>query len=148
MTKGLTRACRRARRARVGCVLLMMALTAAACTSAPSAPATAIPVTDFRMVAGHWSGVVVGLAGPKNDEGDWVDLTIAEDGTYDFGVYRTIGVFAGKGKLTLVDGKLASEGERGRATFTLSERGGRQYLRAEGVQRSGTSISGDLHRKQ
>ena len=134
-------------RARVRCGLLIAMLALVACTSAPPpAPATPVAITDFRMVAGKWVGTVVGLAGPRNDEGDWLELTIGEDGTYDFGIYRTIGVFGGKGKLMLQDGKLTGEGERGRATYALSERGGRQSLLAEGVLKSGTTVSGTLRR--
>lgn len=136
------------RRARAGRGLFIVMLALAACTSTPPAPATPVSITDFRMVAGRWVGTVVGLTGPRSDEGDWVEMTIGEDGTYDFGIYREIGVFAGKGKLTLKDGKLAAEGQRGRAAYTLTERGGRQYLRAEGVVKSGTLVSGDLRRAQ
>ena len=127
-------------------LLVVVMLGLAACSSAASAPATPVPITDLKMVAGRWAGVVVGLAGPRTTQEDWVNLTITEDGTYDFGIYRTIGMFGGKGKLTLQDGKLMGAGERGNATFTLIDRGGRQYLRADGVLQSGGTVSGDLHR--
>lgn len=135
-------------RARANAALLIVMLAAAACASTPSVPATPVPITDFRMVAGRWGGVLLGLSGPRNDEGDWVNVSVGEDGSFNFGIYRTIGAFAGKGKLTLKDGKLEGEGERGSATYTLVERGGKQYLRVEGKLKSGTDVSGDLHRTQ
>jgi len=135
-------------RARASAALVIVLVVATACASTPSGPATPVPITDFKMIAGRWGGVILGLSGPRNDEGDWVDVAIGEDGSFNFGVYRTIGAFAGKGKLTLKDGKLTGEGERGSATYTLIDRGGKQYLRAEGRLKSGTQISGDLHRTQ
>jgi hypothetical protein len=100
------------------------------------------------MVAGKWGGIVMGLAGPQNDQGDWVNIQIGQDGTYDFGVFRNIGAFAGKGKLTLADGKLIAQGERGRATYSLVDRGGQRFLHVEGKLEGGTDVSGDLHRVQ
>jgi hypothetical protein len=95
------------------------------------------------MVAGKWLGTVSGLAGPR-DEADAVQVTIGEDGTYDFGVYRTIGVFGGKGQFTLQDGKLTAKGERGDTTFALYERAGRRYLRGDGRLQNGTPVSVEL----
>src|SRR5215468_750582 len=81
--------------------LWCIALALGACASSPPEPtAIPVPITDFKMVAGRWQGSVSGLAGPRN-EGDSVQVTIGEDGTYDFGIYRTIGVFGGKGQFTL-----------------------------------------------
>lgn len=113
--------------------LWCIALALGACASSPPEPtAIPVPITDFKMVAGRWQGSVSGLAGPRN-EGDSVQVTIGEDGTYDFGIYRTIGVFGGKGQFTLQDGKLMAQGERGRVTYELYERGGRRYLKGIGV---------------
>jgi hypothetical protein len=102
-----------------------------------------VPITDFRAVSGQWAGPVVGLAG-RREEGDWVKLAIAADGSYNFGITRTIGVFGGNGQFTLQDGKLAMQGERGRATFTLLEGGGRRRLRGDGVLTSGGAVTADL----
>jgi hypothetical protein len=129
--------------------VLVAVLATAACTSAaPPPPATTIPITSFQMVAGRWAGPVKGLPGPARDQADWIEVTIAEDGSYDFGIVRTIGMFGGKGKFTLKDGTLTSQSERGRAEYTLSERGGRQYLRAEGVLQNNIKVMGDLTRSK
>jgi hypothetical protein len=42
-----------------------------------------------------------------------VTLAIGETGAYEFASYRMIGVFAGKGKLVLTDGKLSAKSEKG-----------------------------------
>ena len=147
MSKGLSAASRCAWRSTSLWRVWPALFLTAACTLAPTAPATTIPITSFRMVAGNWGGVVQGLA-KVNDDGDWVKVTIGEDGSSDFGIYRTIGVFGGKGKLTLADGKLTGQGERGGVTYTLIERGGKQYLHVEGKLKTGTDVAGDLHRVQ
>jgi hypothetical protein len=135
----------RRRRLDVGAVVMFLVLGAgvlAGCGSTPSpssVPAAAmspVAITDFRTIAGKWAGPVTGLA-QRRTEGDWVQLSIAPDGTYEFGVARTIGMFAGKGQFTLEDGKLVMSGERGRATYALFEGGGRRLLRASGVLAAG-----------
>jgi len=42
-----------------------------------------------------------------------VTLVIADTGAYEFASYRTVGVFSGKGKLTLTEGKLSAKSEKG-----------------------------------
>jgi hypothetical protein len=70
---------------------------------------TAIP--DFKSVAGKWEGLLV--RNPRTRDDDWVTFVIGETGTYEFVSYRMIGVFAGKGKLVLADGKLNAKSEKG-----------------------------------
>jgi hypothetical protein len=132
----------------LGRLIVVLAVTIAGCTSAPpQPPATTVPITSFQMVAGKWQGTVVGLSGSK-DEGDSIEVTIGEDGSYDFGMFRTIGMFGGKGQFGLKDGKLTSQSQRGNAEYTLSERGGRQYLRGEGLFENNRMVTADLTRKR
>jgi len=142
----------RRRRPDVSAVLVLLVLGAGVlggCASSPSpssVPAAAmspVAISDFRAVAGRWAGPVTGLA-QRRTEGDWVQLSIAADGTYEFGVARTIGMFGGKGQFTLEDGKLVMAGERGRATYALFEGDGRRLLRASGVLTSGGTVSAEL----
>lgn len=135
------------RRQLAGALSLLLAVAMGACTTAPSTSSAVSPVaiTDFKMVAGRWQGLVTGLAS-RRDEGDTVQLTIGNDGTYDFGVYRTIGALTGKGTFTLQDGKLRMQGERGQAVYTLYEGNGRQYLRSEGELSSGMPLSAEFRR--
>lgn len=94
------------------------------------------------MIAGKWSGLVIGLASQR-DDGDWVDLVIRENGTYEYGIARNIGVMAGKGTLTLQDGKLLMAGDRGQGSFSLLEGGGIRVLRGSGTVH-GMPLRGDL----
>ncbi len=126
---------------------LFIALTGAGCAT-PSTPAAAlstVPITDFKSVAGKWGGLVRGLPprGSSRDE-DYVDVEIRPDGTYDFGIFRTVGVFGGTGKLTLEDGRMLLKGERGSATLVLLEGNGRRVLRTNAVMTNGLRLSSDL----
>ena len=112
--------------------------------STQSPPALSpVAITDIGSVAGKWAGPVTGLA-TRRTEGDWVNVVIGPDGTYDFGVYRTIGMFGGKGKLTVQDGKLALHSDRGNSTLALFEGGGKRVLRGDGVLSDGTRINAEL----
>ena len=68
-------------------------------------------VADFKGVAGKWQGLLV--RNPRTRDDDWVTLVIGETGAYEFASYRMIGVFAGKGKLVLTDGKLSAKSDKG-----------------------------------
>jgi hypothetical protein len=122
-----------------------LSLTVAGCAETSQSPPALSPVaiTDIGSVAGKWAGPVTGLA-KRRDEGDWVNVVIAPDGTYDFGIYRTIGMFGGKGKLIVQDGKLALHSDRGNSTLTLFEGGGKRVLRGDGVLSDGTRINSEL----
>ena len=68
-------------------------------------------VTDVKSVSGKWEGLLV--RNPRTRDDDWVTLVIGETGSYEFASYRMIGVFAGKGKLVLADGKGIAKSEKG-----------------------------------
>ena len=122
-----------------------LALTVAGCAEMSQSPPALSPVaiTDIGSVAGKWAGPVTGLA-TRRDQDDWVNVVIAPDGTYDFGIYRTIGVFGGKGKLTVQDGKLALRSDRGTGTLSLFEGGGKRVLRGDTVLSDGTRVNSEL----
>jgi hypothetical protein len=116
-----------------------------ACSSLgpPDSPTwTVVPVTDFTAVAGKWEGLMTRHPRPRAD--DWIRVMIQEDGTYEFASYRTIGVFSGKGRLSLTDGRLTTQSERGTATCTLHRANGQRMLRAVGVTKDGLEYSADL----
>src|SRR5213594_783922 len=105
-----------------------------ACSSLgpPESPTwTVVPIADFTAVAGKWEGLMTRHPRPRTD--DWVRVTIQEDGTYEFASYRITGVFSGKGRLSLTDGRLTAQSERGTATCTLHRANGQRMLRAVGV---------------
>src|SRR5215472_12770926 len=91
----------------VGFIGLAVLLLMVGCSSmAPSDTRQWQPtaVTDFKSVAGKWEGLLV--RNPRTRDDDWVTLVIGDTGAFDFASFRTIGVFAGKGKLALTDGNL------------------------------------------
>ena len=107
-------------------------------------PAT---VTDFKSVAGKWEGLLV--RNPRTRDDDWVTVVIGETGTYEFVSYRMIGVFSGKGKLVLTDGKLSAKSEKGgQMTLQLFTDSGspERMLRAEAKDSEGFQYWADLKR--
>jgi hypothetical protein len=126
-------------------LLVLMSTMLAACAGMDSGGLTQVPITDFKMVAGKWGGLVTDIT-PRQD--NWVDVTIMPDGKYDFGIYRTIGVFGGKGSFTLTDGKLEARGPRGSATYTLYQSGTRRVLRVQAKLFDGRQVSARLSPKE
>jgi hypothetical protein len=108
----------------------------------PAAPPAAgwspVPIADIKSVAGKWEGQLTRARGPRDD---WMELTIREDGSYEAVSYRTIGVLRGTGRLTLTDGKLVAQGERGTATLALSARGAERRLDVTMRNREGADIT-------
>jgi hypothetical protein len=131
--------------------LVMLALVTSAIITAPTdlyaakpTHPTAVAISDMKSVAGRWSGILYGRPGGQRGE-DWVEVAIHEDGTYTVASARTIGVFEGSGKVRLEDGRLASEGEKARVTFTLYQRDGKRFLRIDGTMASGQPLQADLY---
>ena len=126
-------------------IVAALALTLSGCAevSQPAPALSPVTIKDFASVAGKWAGRISGLAS-RREEDDQVNVVIGPDGTYEFGIYRTIGVASGKGTLTLQDGKLAFSGERGAGTLSLFEGGGKRVLRGNGVLSDGTRLDTDL----
>jgi hypothetical protein len=75
-----------------------------------------------------------------------VRITIQDTGDYDFVSYRTIGVFSGKGILTVADGKATAQSERGNLTMQLftDKASSQVILRAEGKGKDGISYRAEL----
>jgi hypothetical protein len=113
-----------------------------AASAKPQLSPTAI--TDIKSIAGKWEGIMIRT--PKSRTDDWVNVTIQDTGDYDFASYRTIGVFSGKGKLTVADGKATGQGERGKLTLQLftDKASGQPMLRAEGKAKDGLSYRAEL----
>jgi hypothetical protein len=128
---------------------MVAAAALTACTMRyPTSTATPVPITDYRMVAGQWQGLLTGIPTRSADDSDAVRLTISDDGTYDFGVYRMIGAFEGKGRFGLRDGKLVTQHQPRPATFALYDHDGRRWLKGEGVVGDGLPVSVELKRTQ
>ena len=104
-------------------------------------------VTDFKNVAGKWEGLLV--RNPRTPDDDWVTLAIGDTGTYEFVGYRLIGVFGGKGKLVLSDGKLSGKSEKGtQMTLQLyvDPASSERMLKAEAKDSGGYTYAGEFKR--
>ena len=101
-------------------------------------------ITDIKTVAGKWEGIMIRTPRSRND--DWVNVSIQDSGDYEFASYREIGVFSGKGTLTLKDGKAVSQGEKGSVTVQLftDKAKGQSMLKAEGKGKDGISYRAEL----
>src|SRR4051794_19619872 len=95
----------------IGLTFLPLVVACGSMTSKPAQQWQPTAVTDFKNVAGKWEGLLV--RNPRTRDDDWVTLVLGDTGTYEFVSYRQIGVFAGKGKLVLNDGKLSAKSEKG-----------------------------------
>ena len=104
-------------------------------------------ISDFKSVAGKWEGLLV--RNPRTRDDDWLTFVIGETGTYEFVSYRLIGVFAGKGKLVLSDGKLSAKSDKGgQMTLELYADSGssQRMLRALAKDSEGFTYYADLKR--
>ena len=104
-------------------------------------------ITDVKSVAGKWQGLLV--RNPRNPDDDWVTFAIGETGAYEFVSYRMTGVFSGKGKLVLTDGKLSAKSDRGgQMTLQLFADSGssERMLRVEAKDGEGFHYWADLKR--
>jgi hypothetical protein len=101
-------------------------------------------ISDIKAIAGKWEGLMIRT--PKARSDDWVRVSIQDSGDYDFSSYRTIGVFSGKGNLTVKDGKATAQSEKGSVTVQLftDNASGKSMLKAEGKGKDGISYRAEL----
>jgi hypothetical protein len=103
-----------------------------------------IPITDVASVAGTWTGVVSRVTGSA--EGDWVEVNVKENGTFEAVSARQIGALLGSGTLTVTDGRIQAAGPHGTALLTLYDRQGRALV-MDFRDRSGVRYSAELRPK-
>lgn len=128
----------------VVCIAVLSLLTLG-CQSPGHEPAqqwTPLPIESIASVAGKWAGLM--LREPRSREEDWVRLTIAADGAYEFTSYRTIGVFSGRGQFSLSEGKLTVKTDRATATGSLWGSDGHRKLQFVAVMTDGTKYTTEL----
>jgi hypothetical protein len=100
------------------CALGLVIALAGCAGSAPATTTEPVAITDVASIAGKWVGLLE-LAGSRDRE-DYLEVTIAGDGTYSAAAARTIGVMDARGTVTVAGGKLVIQGERGgKGTATL-----------------------------
>jgi len=90
---------------------LAFVLGLAGCASNGSATVGPVAITDVASIAGKWVGLLE-MAGSRNRE-DYLEVTIAGDGTYRASSARTIGLLDTRGTVTVSEGRLLIQGERG-----------------------------------
>lgn len=101
-----------------------------------------VPITEISDVSGKWDGFMRVVPHQRRD--DWVTVTIAPDGTYEFSSLRTIGVFSGHGQFALNDGKLFSKSERGSVEAVLYQSAGQRMLKAKGRAADGNEYTAEV----
>ena len=103
-------------------------------------------ITDIKSIAGKWEGIMIRT--PKSKTDDWVNMSIQDNGDYEFASYRTIGVFSGKGNLAVKDGKAVAQSEKGSLTMQLftDKTKGQSMLKAEGKGKDGISYRAELQK--
>jgi hypothetical protein len=99
-------------------------------------------IADVSDVAGKWDGLMRRIPPDRRD--DWVTVTIAPDGRYEFSSLRTIGVFSGQGRFDVTDGKLQSRSERGAVEAVLYQAGSQRMLKAKGRAADGTEYTAEV----
>ena len=102
---------------------------------------TPVALTDIKSVAGKWNGVVY----RSGFEGEYIELTIREDGSYDFLSRQTVGSASGRGKMVVSDGRLVIHGEKGRGVATvLKGPGGDRVMKVDATLSDNSLLSASL----
>jgi hypothetical protein len=130
--------------ARLALIASVMIVSPVPLFAATRSNPTAVAIPEFQSVVGRWSGILYGRPGATRGQ-DWVELALHPDGTFTLASARMVGAFSSSGTMRLTDGKLISEGEKSQVTFTLYQRDGKRFLRAEGTTASGQSLRADLY---
>jgi hypothetical protein len=122
------------------------ALACAVFAASAKAQWSPIPIDDVKSISGNWEGLMIRTPTAKND--DWVNVSIQDNGDYEFASYRTIGVFSGKGNLAVKDGKAVTQSERGTATLQLftEPTKGENMLKVESKGKDGISYRAELRK--
>ena len=101
-----------------------------------------VPIADLSSVEGKWDGLMRRV--PPERRADWLTVTIASNGRYQFSSLRTIGVFSGHGEFSVNEGKLQSRSERGTVEAVLYEAGSQRMLKAKGRAADGTEYTAEV----
>lgn len=127
-----------------GFVIGVQAALACAAFAAEKTQWSPTEITDIKSISGKWEGLMIRT--PKSKSDDWVNVSIQDNGDYEFASYRTIGVFSGKGNLAVKDGKAMAQTERGNVTIQLltEKTKGENMLKAEGKGKDGISYRAEL----
>jgi hypothetical protein len=125
-------------------VVVQAALACAVFAASAKTQWSPTEITDIKSIAGKWEGIMIRT--PKSRTDDWVNVSIQDNGDYEFASYRTTGVFSGKGNLAVKDGKAMAQGEKGSVTVQLftEKTKNQSMLKAEGKGKDGVSYRAEL----
>jgi hypothetical protein len=125
-------------------IALQAALACGGFTASEKAQWSPTEISDFKSIAGKWEGLLIRTPTAKNE--DWVNVSIQDNGEYEFVSYRTIGVFSGKGKMAVKDGKAVTQNEKGSLTVQLftDKTKGQSMLKAESKGKDGIDYRAEL----
>src|SRR5262249_60172530 len=90
---------------------LAMVLRLAGCAGSGSSTTAPLPITDVASIAGKWVGLLE-IAGSR-DRQDYVEVTIAGDGTYRAASARPVGGMDARGRVEGADGRPLVPGDGG-----------------------------------
>ena len=125
--------------------LVLLAILLAACAGRTGPAWAPAPIGDLASVRGTWAGLM--LRDPAGRE-DWLELTIAPDGSFQGKSYRQIGALSGSGHFTLVNGRLEAKTARASLTGALFQADGRRMLRIEATTTDGLRFRAELEPAQ
>lgn len=134
------------RRLRGAWGVLAIVLTACAAGGGATSLGTPVTITDIKMVAGRWEGLMSPETGRERD--DFIEVTLGENRTYEAKSSRTIGVMDARGTYEISDGKLLLRGQRSTGTGTLREKDGRHVLTVAVTTNEGLRYSARLSPKR
>jgi hypothetical protein len=125
---------------------LAIVLTACAAGGGASNLGTPVNITDVKMVAGRWDGLMSPETGRERD--DFIEVTLGVDRTYEAKSSRTIGAMDARGTYQISDGKVLFQGQRSTGTGTLWEKDGRRVLIVAVTTNEGLRYSARLSPKR
>src|SRR5262249_53763472 len=96
---------------RIGALALIVVALAGCARSGTAGSSGPVAITNLASISGKWVGLLE-IAG-SGDREDYIEVTIATDGTYRAASARTIGIMDARGTASVSEGKLLIQGERG-----------------------------------
>ena len=118
----------------------VVALAALLVGCASMGPYKPIEVSDVKSLAGTWKGVIY-WSGNERDE---LEMTIREDGSYHFVAHEPVGSSEGNGKITISEGRLIIQGEKGQGVAELMSTGNGRVMQIEATLSDNRHVSARL----
>ena len=118
----------------------VVALAALLVGCASMGPYKPIEVSDVKSLAGTWKGVIYW----SGTEGNDLEMTIRDDGSYHLVARQPIGSSEGNGKITISEGRLIIQGEKGAGVAALLSSGDERVMQIEATLSDNRHLSARL----